>query len=64
MAKLIGKQPFHGLRFEGADCGSRLGFIAANLSYGLYDPDIGKDVEALLKQYMNNEAPCSKAQQA
>jgi UTP--glucose-1-phosphate uridylyltransferase len=53
MAKLIGKQPFHGLRFEGGhyDCGSRLGFIEANLAYGLSDPDIGKDVRKLLDKF-------------
>lgn len=46
MAKLLGKQPFHGLRFEGQhfDCGSRLGFIQANLAYASQDPEIGADV--------------------
>lgn len=53
MAKLLGKQEFHGLRFKGDhfDCGSRLGFIAANLAYGLKDPEIGESVQELLKQY-------------
>ncbi len=53
MAKLLGKQEFHGLRFKGDhfDCGSRLGFIAANLAYGLKDPEIGEGVQELLKQY-------------
>lgn len=53
MAKLLGKQEFHGLRFKGEhfDCGSRLGFIAANLAYGLKDPEIGEGVQELLKQY-------------
>ncbi len=53
MAKLLGKQEFHGLRFKGEhfDCGSRLGFIAANLAYGLKDKEIGKGVSALLEQY-------------
>ncbi len=52
MAKLIGSQPFHGLRFDGAhhDCGGRLGFIAANLAYGMSDGDIGDDVKALIKK--------------
>lgn len=50
MAKLIGKQPFHGLRYEGTryDCGSRLGFIAANVAYGLADPDIGEPLRKIL----------------
>ncbi|MBN8520993.1 MAG: UTP--glucose-1-phosphate uridylyltransferase [Alphaproteobacteria bacterium] len=50
MAKLLGRQAFHGLRFDGQhfDCGSRLGFIAANLAYGMNDPDIGEDVKKLI----------------
>lgn len=53
MAKLLGHQPFHGLRFKGDhfDCGSRLGFIAANLAYGLDDDEIGDDVAEILKGY-------------
>ncbi len=53
MAKMLGKQKFHGLRFKGEhfDCGSRLGFIAANLAYGLNDPEIGEGVKEILKQY-------------
>ncbi len=53
MAKLIGRQPFHGFRYEGMryDCGSRLGFIEATLAYGLHDKDIGRDVAAILKKF-------------
>ena len=53
MAKLIGKQPFNAVRYDGRsyDCGSRLGFIEANLAYGLDDPDIGSGVKAMLKRY-------------
>lgn len=53
MAKLLGKQAFHGLRFQGDhfDCGSRLGFIAANLAYGLKDPEVGDGVREILKNY-------------
>ena len=47
MAKLLGKQAFHGLRFEGDhyDCGSRLGFIQANMAYAMGDDEIGEDVK-------------------
>lgn len=50
MAKLIGTQPFHGLRYEGTryDCGSRLGFVAANIAYGLADPEIGDSLRKML----------------
>ena len=53
MAKLLGRQAFHGLRFKGNhfDCGSRLGFIAANIAYSLKDPEIGDGVKALIEGY-------------
>jgi UTP--glucose-1-phosphate uridylyltransferase len=53
MAKLIGSQPFYGLKFEGQhyDCGSRLGFIEANIAYGMADSDIGDDVKEILKKF-------------
>lgn len=53
MAKLIGKQPFHGLRYDGRryDCGSRLGFIEANIAYALQDPEIGDRVKEIVKNY-------------
>lgn len=53
MAKLIGRQPFHGITFEGRDydCGSRLGFIEANIAYGLNDPEIADDVRKILDKF-------------
>jgi UTP--glucose-1-phosphate uridylyltransferase len=53
MAKLIGVQPFHGFKFEGRDydCGGRLGFIEANIAYGLADPAIAGDVRKILEKY-------------
>ena len=53
MAKLIGHQDFHTLSFEGQsyDCGSRLGFIEANIAFGLDDPEIGQYVEKIVKAY-------------
>lgn len=53
MARLINKQPFHGLRYDGQryDCGSRLGFIEANIAYGLRDPEIGEMVKEIVKKY-------------
>lgn len=66
MAKLIGKQPFHGLRFAGDhyDCGSRLGFIAANLAYGLADEEIGHGVRAILQQFADKEQPSDAKRRA
>lgn len=55
MAKLIGKQPFNGFRYEGTrfDCGSRLGFIEATIAYGMKDPEIGPDIINIVKKYGN-----------
>ena len=52
MAKLIGKQPFNTLRFDGIsyDCGSRLGFIEANMIFGMNDKQIGADVKTLIQK--------------
>ena len=53
MAKLIGKQPFHTLSFEGKsyDCGSRLGFIEANIAFSMKDKGIGADVEKIIRKF-------------
>jgi len=48
MAKLIGKQAFHGFRFEGDryDCGDKAGYIQANLALALARSDIGPAVRS------------------
>ncbi|MCB1530887.1 MAG: UTP--glucose-1-phosphate uridylyltransferase GalU [Rhodospirillales bacterium] len=53
LATLIGRQPFHGLRFEGDhyDCGSRIGFIEANIAFALSDPEIGDNVRSILEKF-------------
>ena len=53
MAKLIGKAPFHGLRFEGRrfDCGDKVGFFEANLAFALARSDLGDAVQDVLAQY-------------
>ncbi len=50
MAALIGRQPFHGLRFEGKryDCGDKVGFIEANVAFALKRKDIGDKVRAAI----------------
>jgi UTP--glucose-1-phosphate uridylyltransferase len=52
MQSLVREQPFYALRFEGRsyDCGSRLGFIEANIAFGLDDEEIGGDVEGLVQK--------------
>lgn len=53
MAKTIGDVPFHGLRFEGTrfDCGSKLGFVEANIAFAMQRPDMNGDVQGLIKKY-------------
>ncbi len=53
MAKLIPTQTFNSLKFKGThyDCGSRLGFIEANIAYGLADTSIRDAVRSILEKY-------------
>jgi UTP--glucose-1-phosphate uridylyltransferase len=43
MLTLMREDGFKGLRFKGTtyDCGSKIGFLAANLAYGLEREDLG-----------------------
>src|SRR6202012_3382149 len=54
MAKLIGKQPFHGLRYEGRrfDCGDKVGYLEAQIAFALKRPDLSDAVQAFLKHYL------------
>ncbi|MEO9598964.1 UTP--glucose-1-phosphate uridylyltransferase [Parasphingorhabdus sp.] len=49
MAQMIGKQPFHGMTFDGKryDCGSKQGYVEANLAMALAHPEIGSDIRAM-----------------
>lgn len=52
MVKLIGQQPFHGVRFEGKryDCGNRLGFVEANIAFSLANPDMAPYLKERIKE--------------
>jgi len=54
LASTIGDIPFHGTRFEGKrfDCGSKLGFIEANLAFALSRDEMRDDITAVLKEYL------------
>lgn len=54
MDALIGRIDFYGFRFEGKrfDCGSKVGFVEANLAYALANPDIGDAMRERLKAYL------------
>ncbi len=49
MAQMIGKQPFHAVTFNGKryDCGSKVGYIEANLAIALERPDMADEIRAI-----------------
>lgn len=57
MAKLIGKVPFYGLRYQGRrfDCGDKVGFLEAQIAFALKRPDLAPAVRAFLKDYITPE---------
>jgi UTP--glucose-1-phosphate uridylyltransferase len=54
MIELAKKQPFYGFEFAGRsfDCGSKVGFLAANISYALARPDISEALRTELKSLL------------
>jgi UTP--glucose-1-phosphate uridylyltransferase len=62
MEKLIGQQPFHGVRFDGTryDCGHRLGFLEANIAFGLEDERFSDELKAILEKYLQDENNAEK----
>lgn len=52
MAAMIGNQPFHGVTFDGQrfDCGSKAGYIEANLALALEREDIGGHIRQFAKK--------------
>jgi len=50
MVKLLGSEPFHGLRFEGAryDCGDKIGFLEANIAFGLARSDVASELRRII----------------
>ena len=57
MVALSRTQPFYGLKFEGRsfDCGSKIGFLAANVAYALERPDIAPGFRAELARMLGNQ---------
>src|SRR3546814_12527077 len=46
MARMLGRSPFHGLRFDGRrfDCGDKIGFFEANVAFALARDDLGGEI--------------------
>jgi len=54
MKALAKSQPFFGVRFDGRtyDCGAKLGFLIANVAFGLADPALAPSLKAELAKLM------------
>jgi UTP--glucose-1-phosphate uridylyltransferase len=52
MAQIIGQQAFHAVTFDGSryDCGSKVGYIEANLAVALSRPDMADEVRAVARR--------------
>ncbi len=53
IARTISDLPFYGFRFEGTrfDCGSKAGFLEANVAFALQRGDLGDDMAEILRRY-------------
>jgi UTP--glucose-1-phosphate uridylyltransferase len=52
MIALLKRQPFYALKYAGKtfDCGSKIGFLTANVAYALARPDLAESFEAEIKK--------------
>jgi UTP--glucose-1-phosphate uridylyltransferase len=57
MVTLARTQPFYGLKFEGRsfDCGSKIGFLTANVAYALERADIAPDFREELRRLLGEK---------
>ena len=56
MLALARTQPFYGYQFEGRsfDCGSKIGFLAANVAYALARPDLAAEAKATIAELLRD----------
>jgi UTP--glucose-1-phosphate uridylyltransferase len=54
MIVLAKSQKFHGVEFEGErhDCGSKAGFLRANIAFGMARDDLREGLRAEMKKYL------------
>ena len=52
MIKLSASQAFHGVRFDGStyNCGSKIGFLTANIAFALDRPDLAPELRAEIRR--------------
>jgi UTP--glucose-1-phosphate uridylyltransferase len=56
MVHLMDRQPFHGVKFKGKtyDCGDKVGFMAANVAYGLERQDLAPAFREALTEIISS----------
>lgn len=56
MQAMIASTPTYGVRFKGKryDCGSRRGFLQANIAFALANDDLHDDTHKILKDFLND----------
>ena len=54
LARQIGEVPLHGFRFSGErfDCGSKIGFLQANIAFALSRDDLAEPLVSWIKNRM------------
>ena len=54
--RTIGVVPFHGLKFDGKryDCGTRVGFIEANVAFGLAHPELVDRLRPIIERLLDD----------
>ncbi len=57
MIELAATQPFYGLKFEGRsfDCGSKIGFLAANMAYALERSDLAPALREEMRRLLDGK---------
>jgi UTP--glucose-1-phosphate uridylyltransferase len=56
MIQLMSEQPFYGLKFHGTtyDCGDKIGFLMANVAYGLEHEGLGEAFRQALRDFLKS----------
>lgn len=62
MIALNKDQPFYGLDFQGRsfDCGSKLGFLTANIAYAMARPDLAPSLRNVLRDFLKTDPASSQ----
>ena len=59
MIRLMSRQPFHGVTYEGTtyDCGDKVGVLAANVAFALERADVGPGFRDVLRKILAEQSP-------